>query len=366
MAIRIGLSRNRGRYGNIVQALEGVKDELPAGVRIVIKPNFVSTTEPAAATHVEAVRAVIDFLGERAGTQIKIAEGAALGDTFQGFKNFGYLELKKEYPRMELVDLNRDIFETVYLKDSSGREHPFRVAQTILQSDFRISVTPPKTHDTVGVTLSLKNMLVGSLIRSSQVSALSVLWDPFHRMTESLPTRLRDLVSFERVIRLCGTRFLPSDKVKLHQGYLNINLFLFQLAGIIPPHLSVIDGYEGMEGDGPIHGRSIALDWALAGTDPLLVDRVTTRLMGFSPQDIGYLTFLSENREGPGKEKITFVGDSPQDLARPFQPHRNYERQKVWQKELAEAGDCREFLKQTAGKPVPPNGKKEDGQEDQD
>jgi uncharacterized protein (DUF362 family) len=363
MAIRIGLSRNRGRYGNIIEALEGVKAELPTGVRIVIKPNFVSTTEAAAATHVEAVRAVIDFLGERAGTQVKIAEGAALGDTFQGFKNFGYLELKKDYPRMELVDLNRDIFETVHLKDSSGRAHPFRVAQTILQSDFRISVTPPKTHDTVGVTLSLKNMLVGSLIRSTRVSALSALWEPLHRFTEWLPTGFRDLVTLEKVNRLAGTRFLPSDKVKLHQGYLNINLFLFQLAGIIPPHLAVIDGFEGMEGNGPIHGQAIPWDCALAGTDPLVVDRVAARLMGFSPDDIGYLTFLSANRGGPGKEKIAFVGDSPQGLARPFRPHRKFQRQKVWREELAMAGDCRKFLELPVRKPEPAAGGK-DGEED--
>lgn len=349
MAVRIGLSRGRGRYGNILQALEGVKDELPSGTRIVIKPNFVSTTAQAAATHVEAVKAVIDFLGERSGTQIKIAEGAALGDTFAGFKNFGYLELKKEYPRIELVDMNRDIFETVYLKDSTGREHPFRVAQTILRSDFRISVTRPKTHDTVGVTLAIKNLLVGSLIRSSRVSALSVFWEPFHRLSERLPTALRDLISFEKLNGLLGTRFIPSDKVKLHQGHLNINLFLFQLAGIIPPHLAVMDGFEGMEGDGPIHGRPIALDWALAGTDALLVDRVTTRLMGFRPEDIGYLTFLSHIREHQGQDKIAFVGDSPQGMAQPFQPHRNYERQMIWKEELEAAGDLRTILERKEG-----------------
>ncbi|MCU0578905.1 MAG: DUF362 domain-containing protein, partial [Desulfobacterota bacterium] len=331
----------------------------------VIKPNFVSTTEQKAATHVEAVKAVIDFLGERAGTLIKIAEGAALGDTFEGFKHFGYLELKKEYPRLELVDLNRDIFETVLLKDSAGREHPFRVAQTMLRSDFRISVTPPKTHDTVGVTLSLKNMLVGSLIRSSRVSALSGLWDPFHRLTERLPGTLRGLISFERLNGLLGTRFIPSDKVKLHQGYLNINLFLFQLAGIIPPHLAVIDGFEGMEGDGPIHGRPLVLDWALAGTDPLLVDRVTTRLMGFSPADIGYLTFLSENRGQKGREKIAFVGDSPQGLAQPFQPHRNYRRQMVWKEELEALGGVGALRRGPADRMAPAAGET-DGQENMD
>ena len=274
------------------------------GNRIVIKPNFVSTTIQPAATHVEAVRAVIDFLQERSKAPIKIAEGAALGDTFEGFRNFGYLDLKKDYSNLEFVDLNRDIFETVSLKDKAGNSHPFRIAQTILRSDLRISVTPPKTHDTVGVTLAIKNMLVGSLIRSTRISSLSIFWKPFHWITKRLPGRIRDLFSFENLTRLFGTRFIGSDKVKLHQGYLNLNLFLFQLAALIPPHLAVIDGFEGMEGDGPVHGDPVSLNWAMAGGNPLMVDRVATRLMGFNPEDIGYLTLFdrSPERHSQGKD----------------------------------------------------------------
>jgi uncharacterized protein (DUF362 family) len=339
--IKIGLSSGNGRYENIRAALEALDDEFPLGNRIVIKPNFVSTTIPLAATHVEAVRAVIDFLQERSKATIKIAEGAALGDTFEGFQNFGYLELKKDYSNLEFVDLNQDIFETVTLKDKAGNSHPFRIAQTILRSDLRISVTPPKTHDTVGVTLAIKNMLVGSLIRSARISSLSIFWKPFHWLTKWIPGRIRDLFTFENLTRLFGTRFIGSDKVKLHQGYLNLNLFLFQLAALISPHLAVIDGFEGMEGDGPVHGDPILLDWALAGLNPLMVDRVTTRLMGFDPEDIGYLTFLTEALRATPKEKIFFAGDSPQGLGRPFKPHRNYVRQQAWKKELAEIGDSR-------------------------
>lgn len=363
MSIKIGLIQGQGRYENIRAALEALDDEFPVGNRIVIKPNFVSTTIQPAATHVDAVRAVIDFLQERSKATIKIAEGAALGDTFEGFRNFGYLDLKKEYSNLDFVDLNRDIFETVLLKDKDGNSHSFRIAQTILRSDLRISVTPPKTHDTVGVTLSIKNMLVGSLIRSTRLSSLSVFWKPFHWLTQWMPGIIRDLFSFENLTRLLGTRFTGSDKVKLHQGYLNLNLFLFQLAALIPPHLAVIDGFEGMEGDGPVHGDPLPLDWALAGLDPLTVDRVTTRLMGLDPEDIGYLTFLTEARSAMPKEKISFVGDSPQGLGRSFKPHRNFVRQQAWKRELAEIGDSRLALG-LAGHNPDLLGGNDDGQDD--
>ena len=63
--------------------------------------------------------------------------------------------------------------------------------------------------------------------------------------------------------------------------------------------------------------------------------------MGFNPEDIGYLTFLNEARSAMPKEKISFAGDSPQGLGRPFKPHRNFVRQQAWKKELAEIGDSR-------------------------
>jgi uncharacterized protein (DUF362 family) len=363
--IKIGLSSGLGRYENIRAALEALDDEFPWGNRVVIKPNFVSTTIQPAATHVDAVRAVIDFLLERSKAPIKIAEGAALGDTFEGFRNFGYLDLKKDFSNLEFVDLNRDIFETVALKDKAGNSHPFRIAQTMLRSDLRISVTPPKTHDTVGVTLAIKNMLVGSLIRSTRISSLSILWKPFHWLTKRLPGRIRDLFSFENLTRLFGTRFIGSDKVKLHQGYLNLNLFLFQLAALIPPHLAVIDGFEGMEGDGPVHGDPVSLNWAMAGGDPLVVDRVAARLMGFHPEDIGYLTLLTEARSVTSREKISFAGDSPQGLGRSFKPHRNFVRQQAWKKELAEIGDTRLALGLAGHNPVVLEGSG-DGQGDTD
>lgn len=99
-----------------------------------------------------------------------------------------------------------------------------------------------------------------------------------------------------------------------------------------------------MEGDGPVYGKAVPLNWALAGEDPLAVDRVATRLMGFRPEDIGYLHLLSQDQGAGEKEKIAFIGDSPQGIGRPFQPHRNYRRQMRWKQELEEAGDSRLIL----------------------
>jgi hypothetical protein len=99
--------------------------------------------------------------------------------------------------------------------------------------------------------------------------------------------------------------------------------------------------------------------------NPLLVDRVTTRLMGFNPEDIGYLAFLTEALRATPKEKISFAGDSPQGLGRPFKPHRNFVRQQAWKKELAEIGDRRLALCLAGNNPEVLEGS-DDGQGDSD
>jgi uncharacterized protein (DUF362 family) len=50
----------------------------------------------------------------------------------------------------------------------------------------------------------------------------------------------------------------------------------------IRPHMAVIDGYQGMEGDGPVSGSGISnpQQLAVASLDWLAADRVALELMG--------------------------------------------------------------------------------------
>ncbi|HIC93847.1 MAG TPA: DUF362 domain-containing protein, partial [Anaerolineae bacterium] len=84
---KVALVRGDDRYGNIAQALTLIEDgvDLSDKRRVLIKPNFVSTGRQLAATHVEAVRAVLDWLRARYSGPITIGEGAAMGDTFAGY-----------------------------------------------------------------------------------------------------------------------------------------------------------------------------------------------------------------------------------------------------------------------------------------
>jgi uncharacterized protein (DUF362 family) len=330
MRSRVALIKGDNRYENITQALALIEDEINPSdkKRILIKPNFVSTRRQLAATHVEAVRAVLNWLRPRYDGPITIGEGAAVSDTLEGYRNFGYLDLADEY-NVQFVDLNRDEWTPVQVYDRKLRPMIVRVARTTLESDLRISIGPPKTHDAVIVTLSLKNMVVGSMIRGRGGGL-------FQRLGQLLPDRLINSPLAEKAkSRLSNVS--RSDKFALHQGYHGLNLNLYTLAKVIAPHLSVIDGFVGMEGSGPSSGDPVDLRVVVVSTDFLAADTVATVLMGFDPDEVGYLHYCKLGGLGVGDlddgepVAIEIVGNAGiEECSRKFKPHPAYQQQLQW------------------------------------
>jgi uncharacterized protein (DUF362 family) len=71
------------------------------------------------------------------------------------------------------------------------------------------------------------------------------------------------------------------------------------LAGLyqsLSPHIAIIDGTLGMEGNGPVEGRAVPMGAMLASTSALAVDAVAASLMGIESSDIGYLSLLGAER----------------------------------------------------------------------
>ncbi|MCD5408909.1 DUF362 domain-containing protein [Candidatus Bipolaricaulota bacterium] len=255
------------------------------GEQVLVKPNCVSATRQLAATHALALEAVLEFVVGYNPKRIILGEGSA-EDTLRAFRNFGYLQLARRYGA-EVLDLNRDQAVSLTIYDREGRPRRVPVARTALES-VRVSVALPKTHDTVIVTATVKNLAVGAIRRPHK-------WD-------------------------------------IHQGYPAINVNIALLSRRLFPHLAVIDGFVGMEGDGPVSGAPVRHRVALAGTDPLAVDAVCAQLMGFAPRKIGYLVHAA--RMGLGEielAQIEVVGSALEEARRSYRPHRGYEEQLVWQ-----------------------------------
>ncbi|MGD0329830.1 MAG: DUF362 domain-containing protein [Nitrososphaeria archaeon] len=287
--VRVALIKGENRYDNIKKALETIREDICKDIEgkksILLKPNLVSSYNQLSATHVDTVKAILDFIEPLAGKQITIGEGSAY-DTQTAFKNYRFNQLQGKY-NVKLIDLNNDNYREVYAFDRNFTPIPFEVAQTVLDSDYIISAAMLKTHDNVIVTMTIKNMVVGSLVNG--------------------------------------------NKRKIHQGYPAINLNLYKLSKHVWPKLSVIDGFTAMEGNGPEFGEQVDMKIAIASNDPLAADTIGAYVMGFDPNEIGYLNYLKRTGFGEGNlERIDVIGENVDNIRRKFKPHSSYMAQREW------------------------------------
>jgi len=93
----------------------------------------------------------------------------------------------------------------------------------------------------------------------------------------------------------------------------------------------VIDGFEGMEGNGPSNGDAVPTRVALASPDLLAADRVALDVMGIPHHAIGYLQYAGELGVGQYDiEKIDIRGEKPEAVERKFKLHPQVQQQLDW------------------------------------
>ena len=336
----VALTTGANRYETVRAALEALGPvDLSRNRRVLIKPNLVSLRRQLASTHVDALRAVLDWLRERYDGPVVIGEGAALGPSAEGYRHFGYTALADTYD-VRFVDFNTDDrLYPVQACDWRLRPQTLMLSSTAADSDFLISVGPPKTHDVVIVTASIKNVVMGALLSRAapdkmREASTSVLWSLY----AALPNWLKQL-SVVDGMRFVIPRHSASHKAKMHQSYPVIHLNIFLVARVIRPHLAVLDAWEAMEGDGPTHGDAVPLHAAIASLDPVAADAVAARVMGFDPLEIGYLWYCHQARLGQadlGRVQLVGNGDLAS-VSRTFRPHSTYPRQRQWRSDRVES-----------------------------
>ena len=73
--------------------------------------------------------------------------------------------------------------------------------------------------------------------------------------------------------------------------------------------MAVIDGFTGMEGDGPSRGTEVDSRVAVSSTDALAADVLGARVMGFDAKKILYLSAMTEAGMGQGNlDRIAVLG----------------------------------------------------------
>ena len=300
----VAITQGDDRRKNVCAALTAIDDQILPRLRqkkyVVIKPNIVNTVNQLASTHADALRGIVEYLAPRFRGPIVVAESSA-GDTLEGYESFHYTRVQSEYrdQKISLVDLNREgRVETTALIDFDLHVTPVRLAARLLDPDaFVICSAVMKTHNAVVATLSVKNLTLGA---------------PLHHAPGEKPW---------------------NDKRKYHVGVRQNHYNMLLTAQKLQPNwgATVIDGYEGMEGDGPNSGNPVPSRIAIASTDYVAADRVGIEAMGIDPSWVGYL--LYSGQVGLGNydlQKIQIRGAALDAVRKKYRLHPDIDRELQW------------------------------------
>jgi len=238
----------------------------------------------------------------------------------------------------EVESLNRKYYGAFYDIEETNRHHTkgiheYLICRTPIEADVFINIPKLKTHSKVGLTVNLKS-LVGvngdkNWLPHFSFGSPEENGDQFdksgakNRLENKIIPLGKKLFLKNRIVRLIGTRatsigykiFGGTEKVVRSGNWhgndtcwrMSLDLNKILLYGNSDgnfvknfnrkKYFSVVDGIIGMEGNGPVTGHPINMGLIILGCDPLNVDLVCAKLMGFDYQKI---RLLARSFDGEG------------------------------------------------------------------
>lgn len=337
---KAALIKGDDRKENITKCLSLIRDDIESiknAKHILVKPNLVALKPDFANTSVEAIEAVIEFIREMAGdVPITVGESSASAfynqlPTTDVFRDYDYYRLGKKYNNVSLTDFDndRDVIDSPILS-VVGDTH-LRISKRIEEFDYKISLSIPKTHNFAVATLGIKNM-AGLVLRQDMAMIHGMKGGIEVDAPKTFLDRLPPGTVSKARRRLPNwfINFLFRQYRTYRRSVKMIHRNIVELAKRTWPDLVVLDGYVCMEGDGPVDGTSVDMRVAIASADPVKADGVGARLIGFEPEDIGYLYYL-QNEENMGEYSLeNLLGDDLDRVKRRFRRHGTYDIQSQW------------------------------------
>lgn len=272
MNSKVSIVRGKRSYKPVFKALDLIdyKSALLDCERVLIKVNFITvkTWDTGATTDPIVVEAIIKKL-ENLPVEIHVVESDATGTNAD--KAFEKTGMKDMCDRNGVECLNlRHIKDKVKISIPNSEALQNITVPRIVTESAVISAAKLKTHIDTGVTLGMKNMF----------------------------------------------GLLP-DKFKMKYHLKGISKVIVDINTVLRPNLTVIDGFIGMEGRGPVWGKPVQMDLIIAGKDPVATDSTACRVMGFNPREIHHIQMAYE--KGLGEiDDIQLLGERLEDIIRPF------------------------------------------------
>ena len=209
-----------------VDALGGMRAFVKPGAVVLLKPNMSFPNPPGwgSTTHPEVIRAVVRLCMD-AGAKRVVAVDFPMSRAELCFERSGMTLLASEMNELSFVELKDEAqFETIPVPE--GQEvRELAVPKLLRKADVFINLPTAKAHSATGVSMGLKNLM-------------GLFWNrlPFH------------------------------NQFNLHNA-------IADLASVIHPHLTILDGIYGLATNGPQGpGKVVQPETIIAGVDPVAVD----------------------------------------------------------------------------------------------
>lgn len=228
---------------------------------VLIKVNFITdlTWDTGATTDPMVVEALLLKLTELPVTVYVVESDATLTDADRAFEKTG-MRVMCERHGIECINL-RHINDKVTLKVPNCETLKTVTVPRIVAESAIISAAKLKTHTSTGVTLGMKNLF----------------------------------------------GLLP-DKFKAKYHARGISSVIVDINTVIKPALTVIDGFVGMEGKGPVRGTPVQTNLIIASKDVAAADAVGCRVMGIDPHMYSHVRRAQEKAIG-NIDDVVVVGE---------------------------------------------------------
>jgi uncharacterized protein (DUF362 family) len=281
-AANVTILKAESYQGNLADAIRRGLQNYPQvvsrakGGRVVLKPNLVEYYHAHRVnTHPALVAAAIEVFRSLGAREVIVAEGPGhQRDTEMLLEQSG-LEAVLMDEKIPFVDLNLDSIHPVPLPSNYTRLGRLFLPDTILGADLVVSMPKLKTHHWVGVTLSLKNMF-------GVVPGVKYGWP-------------KNLLHWRGI----------------HNSIVDINV-------AVRPGFAIVDGIEGMEGDGPLNGETVKSGVVIMGDNLTAVDATGARIMGIYPERVSYLQMMLRHGGTVSENRIAQWGENIAEVRRDF------------------------------------------------
>ena len=272
MSSLVAVVKGERGHGPVFKALDLInyKQALAGWDTVLIKVNFITdkTWDTGATTDPIVVEAVIRKLTELAVKVYVVESDAMLTNADRAFEKTGMIDMC-ERNNVEHLNL-RHLKERIKIAIPDGKALKSITVPRIVTQSAVISAAKLKTHTDTGVTLGMKNMF----------------------------------------------GLLP-EKFKGKYHLKGINKVVADINTMLKPALTIIDGFVGMEGSGPISGTPVKMNLIIAGTDTVATDATACRIIGINPHEIKHIRWTHE--KGLGKiDDVQVIGEKLDAVIRPF------------------------------------------------